>query len=104
MAETSLRKSISLRIPTEYLDKSSLDWETALTDQFGGASGCKQTDVLLDKTFGKIEQAGLVVDRQDGYLWISWRFSAEMDFDSPIFWGFSDTILGGEVSLGSWTE
>lgn len=49
-----------------YTDVSSLDWKTALTDQLGRASRSEQTNVLLDKAFGEIEQAGLVVDREDG--------------------------------------
>lgn len=43
-----------------------LDWESSLADQFGSAARGQQSDVLLDQAFGEIEEAGFVVDRQNG--------------------------------------
>jgi hypothetical protein len=60
---------------------SSLDWESALTDQLRRASGCQQTDVLLDEAFGEIEQAGLVVHRQDGWALLIDGLSLLIPFD-----------------------
>lgn len=43
-----------------------LDWESSLANQFGSAARGQQSDVLLDQAFGEIEEAGFVVDRQNG--------------------------------------
>ena len=45
-----------------------LNREASLLDHLGGAARCKQADILLDEALGEVEQAGLVVDRQDGDL------------------------------------
>ena len=45
-----------------------LNREASLLDHLGGAAGREQADILLDQALGEVEQAGLVVDRQDGDL------------------------------------
>lgn len=45
-----------------------LNREASLLDHLGGAARREQTDILLDEALGEVEQAGLVVDRQDGDL------------------------------------
>jgi hypothetical protein len=46
---------------------NSLDGEVGLTDHLGGAARCEQADIVLDEALGQVEQAGLVVDGQDGW-------------------------------------
>jgi hypothetical protein len=41
--------------------------EVGLTDHLGGAARCEQADIVLDEALGQVEQAGLVVDGQDGW-------------------------------------
>lgn len=45
--------------------EDSLDGESGLTDHASGTTGGEQTDIALDQTFGQVQQAGLVVDRED---------------------------------------
>lgn len=45
-----------------------LNREASLLDHLGGTARREQADVLLDQALGEVEQAGLVVDRQDGNL------------------------------------
>lgn len=42
-----------------------LDWETRLADHLGCSSRRENADILLNKTLGKVEQASLVIDRDD---------------------------------------
>jgi hypothetical protein len=49
------------------LQEDSLDGEVGLTDHLGGAARCEQADIVLDEALGQVEQAGLVVDGQDGW-------------------------------------
>ena len=40
-----------------------LDMKSSFTDQFRCTARCQKPDVVLDQTFRKVQQAGLVVDR-----------------------------------------
>jgi hypothetical protein len=56
----------ALVVGSQLLESDSLDGEVGLTDHLGGAARCEQTDIVLDQTLGQVEQAGLVIDGQDG--------------------------------------
>lgn len=65
MAETSLR--LGQLWPLQLLVAGdSLDGEVGLTDHLGGTARCKQANIVLDEALGQVEQAGLVIDGQDG--------------------------------------
>lgn len=51
-----------------------LDRESTLPDELGCTARGKKADVLLDQTLGQVEQTGLVVDREDGYVRVSVGF------------------------------
>jgi len=65
MAETSLRWDQPRPIGS-HVFQYSLDGEVGLTDHLGGAARGEKADIVLDQTFGQVEQTGLVVDGQDG--------------------------------------
>ena len=46
----------------------SLDREASFLDHLGCTTGREQAHILLDEALSEVEQAGLVVDRQDGDL------------------------------------
>jgi hypothetical protein len=46
----------------------SLNGEASFLDHLGCTAGREQAHILLDQALGKVEQASLVVDRQDGDL------------------------------------
>jgi hypothetical protein len=48
--------------------EDSLDGEASFLDHLGCTAGREQAHILLDQALGEVEQAGLVVDRQDGDL------------------------------------
>lgn len=50
---------------------SSLNIDASFSDHLGGATRSKKSHILLLEALGKIEEAGLVVNGQDGYLLIS---------------------------------
>lgn len=43
----------------------SLDREASFPNHLGRAAGREYADILLGKTFGQVEETGLVVDRQN---------------------------------------
>jgi hypothetical protein len=71
MAETSLGDAVRRRLCQwiySAMQSGILNREASLLDHLGGAARRKQANILLDQALGEVEQAGLVVDRQDGNL------------------------------------
>lgn len=71
MAETSLCKSLSIGVILAgriNLSINILDREAGLADHLGGAARGENANILLDEALSQVQQAGLVVDRDDGDL------------------------------------
>jgi hypothetical protein len=71
MAETSLGDAVRRRLCQWIYSTTQsgiLNGEASLLDHLGGAARRKQAHILLDQALSEVEQAGLVVDRQDGNL------------------------------------
>ena len=69
MADTSLRRPGQPHVDPESAAGSAsgvLDGKTSFSDQLGRSSRRQQSHIVLDQPLGEIEQACLVVDREDG--------------------------------------
>lgn len=65
--ETSLLK----RLDGVQLEKSRyyiLDGEASASDKVSGTARSQQAHTVIDKTLGKVQKTGLVVDGEDGSL------------------------------------
>lgn len=48
--------------------EDSLNGESSLADQLRRTTRREQTDIVLDKALGQVQQTGLVVDGEDSYV------------------------------------
>jgi hypothetical protein len=53
-----------------------LDREARFSDHLGGTPRGENSNILLDKTFGQVQQTGLVIDRDDGDLLLRGHFGS----------------------------